>query len=143
MSEKLLAIALGVSLLNVVCGAPIAAGSRESKEAKHAKTMKDQIARVGTGPKARIAIRLRDKTDLRGYVSEAADDHFLMVDEKTSAATSVSYTQVAKVKVMPYVKSAIARDFSTGRIFKTAALGLGLAFSGVIAICLISKRCTE
>jgi hypothetical protein len=143
MSKRLFAIALAVSLLNVVCVAPIAAAQGESKEAKRARTMKSQIDRVGTGPKARIAIRLRDKTDLKGYVSEAADDHFVITDEKTSTTTTVTYVQVEKIKVMPFVKSAIQKDVSSGRIFKNAAIGLGLALTGVMVVCLISKRCVE
>ena len=143
MSKRLFAIALAVSLLNVVCVAPIAAAQGESKEAKRARIMKSQIDRVGTGPKARIEIRLRDKTDLKGYVSEAADDHFVITDEKTSTTTTVAYVQVEKVKIMPFVKSAIQKDVSSGRIFKNAAIGLGLALTGVMVVCLISKRCVE
>ena len=143
MSKRLFAMVLVVSLLNVVCVAPVAAASRESKEAKRARVVKSQIDRIGTGPKARIALRLRDKTDLKGYVSEAADDHFVITDEKTATTTTVSYTQVEKVKIMPFVKSAIAQDIHTGRVFKNGAIALGLALTGVMVFCLVSRRCAE
>lgn len=143
MKKRLLTITLVVSLLNVLCLAPVAAASREIKEAKRAKLVKSQITRIGTGPKARIAIRLRDKTELQGYVSEAADDHFVITDEKTNTATTVNYAQVEKIKLRPFVTSAMRRDFSSGRVFKNAAIGLGLVLTGVLVVCLISKRCEE
>lgn len=143
MRKRILAITLVASLLNVVCVAPVAAASREVKEAKRIKIVKTQIARIGTGPKSRIAIRLRDKTELKGYVSETTDDHFVLTDEKTNVATTVDYAQVEKIKLNPFVTSAMRHDFSSGRVFKNAAIGFGLVLTGVLVVCLISKRCED
>jgi hypothetical protein len=43
-------------------------------------------------------VKLRDKTKLKGYVSEAGQDSFVIVNEKTSATSTVSYEQVKQVK---------------------------------------------
>ena len=143
MKRRIVSITLVASLLNILCVAPVAAASREVKEAKRIKIVKTQIIRIGTGPKARIAIRLRDKTELKGYVSETTDDYFVITDETTNTATTVNYAQVEKIKLRPFVTSALRRDVSTGRVFKNAAIGMGLVLAGVFVICLVSKRCQE
>jgi len=43
-------------------------------------------------------IKLRDGKKLKGYVAQIADDHFVVVDVKTSAPTAVPYPQVKQVK---------------------------------------------
>jgi len=67
----------------------------------------------------------------------------VITDEETSATTTVTYAQVEKIKLRPFVTSALKRDVSTGRIFKDAAIGLGLALTGVMVICIVSKRCAD
>ncbi|HXT62958.1 MAG TPA: hypothetical protein VN696_07980 [Pyrinomonadaceae bacterium] len=54
--------------------------------------------KLGTGTAARVEVKLRDKTKLRGYVEQVADDHFVVVDEKTGATTTVAYPQVKQVQ---------------------------------------------
>ena len=56
------------------------------------------IAKLGTGSSARIEIELNDGTRLKGYVSENAEDHLVIVENKTGAATAVSYSQIKKVR---------------------------------------------
>jgi len=43
-------------------------------------------------------VKLRDKTKLKGYVSEAGEDSFVIVDEKTDATSTLAYAQVQQVK---------------------------------------------
>src|SRR5882762_7108083 len=143
MWKKIFTLVLTILLLNMFCVAPVAAGSRKTKEEKLVAKIRRMVARLGTGPKAGIEIKLRDKTELKGYVSEAADDHFVVTDEKTGSVTSVTYAQVDKIKLLPFVKTAFQRDVSTGRIFKNAAIAFGLLIAGVVVVCVVSKRCTE
>lgn len=73
--------------------------------------MKAAVAKLGTGSSARIEIKLSDGTRLNGYVAGTAEDHFVVVDDKTGVAREVSYPQVKKVKgnnLSTGVKSAIA-----------------------------------
>lgn len=58
---------------------------------------RDAVSKVGVGEKARVEVRLRDKSKLKGYVSEAGPDSFTVTD-KTGAARAVSYADVAQVK---------------------------------------------
>lgn len=56
------------------------------------------IASLGLGPDARIEVTLRDRTKIKGFLAEASDNHFTVIDEKTRAATKIAYSQVDKVK---------------------------------------------
>jgi len=56
------------------------------------------ILKLGTGAEARIAVKLRDKTTVKGYISEASDESFVVVDEKTGTTSRVTYSQVRQVK---------------------------------------------
>lgn len=55
------------------------------------------IAKIGTGKDARVEVKLRDNTKLKGYVSEAAVDTFTVIDSRTGAASVVAYADVAQV----------------------------------------------
>ena len=143
MRKKLFALALVISLLNMVYVVPVAAGSDQGKEAKQEAKMKDKVAKLGTGPKVRIEVKLRDKNHLKGYVSDKADDHFVVIDEETGNVTTVKYAEVDKIKSAPPVKPPIERGSSPHRIFKNAIIGLGLVLTGVMVVCVVSKRCQE
>ena len=98
MFRKVLSLAL-IGFLLVVTGlTPAYAGSREKKATRFAEKVKEGISKLGTGAEARIEVKLRDKTKLKGYVSEAGEDSFLIVDEKTGATSAVTYAQVKQVK---------------------------------------------
>ena len=71
---------------------------RTNREARLAESLKTEIARLGTGPDARIELKLHDGTKVKGYISEAQATEFKVVDSKTGAATTVPYPQVRKVK---------------------------------------------
>ena len=96
MFRRAMLVALSVSLLHV--GAQSAfAGSQRDDPGQTAK-VKAQVAKRGVGEKARIKVELRDKKEVKGYVSQAGDDAFVVADAKTGASTTVSYRDVAEVK---------------------------------------------
>ncbi len=85
MFKKVLSLVLVGFLLNVAGVSPAYAGSKEEKEARFAEKVKEGISRLGTGAEARVEVKLRDKTKLKGYVGEVGEDSFVIVDEKTGA----------------------------------------------------------
>jgi hypothetical protein len=97
MFKKILSLVLAGLLLSL-SGVSALAGSKEEKQARFAAKVRDGISKLGTGKEARIEVKLRDKTKLKGYVSEANDDSFVIVDEKTGATSTVTYPQVKQVK---------------------------------------------
>jgi hypothetical protein len=98
MFKKILSLALVGLLLNVSGGSLAYAGAKAGKEARFAEKVKEGVGKLGTGAEARIEVKLRDKTKLKGYVSEAGEDSFVMVDDKTGATSTVTYAQVKQVK---------------------------------------------
>jgi uncharacterized membrane protein len=98
MFKKGLCLVLVGFLLSVAGGRLAYAASKEEKDTRLAEKVKEGIGKIGTGPAAQIEVKLRDKTKLKGYVSEADEHSFVIVDEKTSATSRVDYAQVQQVK---------------------------------------------
>lgn len=118
---KITAVVLAALLLNLTCPSRALAGNSPEKEARFAQKVKTEIAKLGIGPDARVDLKLRDKTKLKGYISEVGDQSFAVVDDKTGSATAVTYPQVKQVK---------GNNLSTGA---KIAIGVGI-FLAVIVI---------
>jgi len=98
MLKKIVLLVVVGFLLNVTGVSLAYAGKKEEKEIRFAEKVKEGISKLGTGAEARIEVKLRDKRKLKGYVSEAGEDSFVVVDEKTRATSTVTYSQVKQVK---------------------------------------------
>jgi len=98
MFERVLCLVLVGFLLSVAGVRPAYAGSKEEKETRLAEKVKEGISKIGTGAAAHVEVKLRDKTKLKGYVSEVNEDSFVIADEKTNATSTVAYSQVQQVK---------------------------------------------
>src|SRR5689334_1248131 len=96
MLKKLCSVVLSALLLQAAAVPAFAATSAE-KEAKRADKVRTQLAKLGTGADARIKLVLRDKTKLKGYVSEAGADTFAVTDH-AGKTTTVGYSQVSKAQ---------------------------------------------
>jgi hypothetical protein len=84
-------------LVNMAGTLPAYADSKAEKEARFAEKVRQGVRRLGTGETARVEVRLRDKTKLNGYISEAGENNFVVVDA-SGASHTVAYPQVQKVK---------------------------------------------
>jgi hypothetical protein len=110
-------------LLLAVIVQPIAAQQPPTTE-----RIRIDVNRLGTGEKARAKITLKNGTKIKGYVSEARDENFVVRDRKTDAPTTIAYADVSKVERN--------RGHSTAR---NIAIGVGIgvgAFLAIIAITL-------
>lgn len=122
MFKKLLSLLLVTVLVQVASASP--SGGQADKEAKFTEKVRADILKRGIGPKARVRLKLRDKTELEGYVAEAGTDSFSVTDAKTGKTRNVEYRQVAAVS---------GRGMSAG---KKVAIGIGVAVGvlGVLAV---------
>ncbi|HEV3470903.1 MAG TPA: hypothetical protein VG148_16385 [Pyrinomonadaceae bacterium] len=130
MFRRILSVALVASLLSLAGAAPARAAGPKSeaeKEARFVEKLKQEVARLGAGPEARVEVRLKDRTKLKGYVSGADGEGFKVVDAKNGAETRVAYPQVRTVK---------GHNLSTGA---KVAIGLGAAVA-VLVILLIMEN---
>lgn len=149
MTKKLLALAIAALTINLMCMTAVAARPPQSekakptKEEKRAEKTKELIAKLGTGQEARIGVELLDGTNLEGYVSQADDDHFVVTKEKTGAVTTVMYSQVKKIKLLPTVKTLMKKELSSGRFFKRMAIAAGVAIGAIFVVCAATKGCVN
>ncbi len=98
MLKRVLSIALVGLLFNMITVSNLHAESKEEKKIRFVERVKDGISKLGTGAEARVEVSLRNKRKLKGYVSEAGEESFVIVDATSGAATTIAYPQVKKVK---------------------------------------------
>lgn len=97
MIKNILSMLLIVLVMNL--GVVTAfAETKAEKEAKFAEKVKANVIKLGTGTEAKIQVKLKDGTKLKGYVSQINENNFVVVDEKTGTATEVPYPQTKQVK---------------------------------------------
>ncbi len=105
-------------ILRANCLCPVKA----EKQARFAERVKESIVQLGVGEESYVTVKLRDKTKLAGYISEAREESFVVTNLRTSEATTVAYADVKKVK---------GHNLSTGA---KVAIGVGLIALAVMLI---------
>ncbi len=126
MFRKNICLLLSAVLITAFSLPTAQAASKEEKAAALMAKVRSGIAGLGTGPQARVQIKLRDKTKLNGFISEITDEHFTVTDLKNGRATQVAYPDVQSVK---------GNNLSTGaKIAIGAAIGAGVTLLVLWAI---------
>lgn len=130
MLNRLLAIMLvGMLVTLTTWSRPLHAQSiapSDTTDARIAKVRGD-VMRLGVGQKARVEVQLRDTTKVKGYIEDAREDSFTVVDTKNGSQQSLAYADVVKVK-------------KAGSGFSTRSwLILGGAVAGAVATWIIVK----
>jgi hypothetical protein len=131
MLRKILSLALVGLVLNVVSVGSVYADPTSEKQARFVAQLKQSLAKLGTGTDARVEVKLRDKTKLKGYLQAVGEDSFVVVDAKSGVATTVPYPQVKQVK---------GNNLSTG-----AKIAIGVAIGAAVVLLLFFRRyaCNE
>ncbi len=96
MFRRYLSLALVGFLLNLTFYSTAMANTQN--DAELAEKVKANIAKLGTGRDAKVEIKLKDGTKLKGYVSQIKDSGFFVLNEKTLTNTEIQYLQVKQVK---------------------------------------------
>ena len=87
--------------------------------------VKSKVEKAGEGEKPKVRVKMRDGAELRGHVSNIAQDSFTSTDTRTNKSISVSYVEVASVK---------GRGLSAGvKVAIVAGVGIGIVVA-VVAI---------
>jgi hypothetical protein len=125
MYNRILAISLTGLLLCAVVSVPSAsARTKPEKQARLTEKVKAGISKLGTGRDSLVAVKLRNKQVLVGYISEAKDTSFVVSDPKTGTDSPVAYTDVTQVK---------GHNLGTG-----AKIGIGIAIGAGIALIVLA-----
>ena len=121
MLKKLFSVALVMLLCHAGDGLlvrNVGAGQGGTVEDK----VKAEVAKRGTGRKAKVTVKLKDKTELKGYISNASGDSFTLSDSKTGQIRTLAYSDVAEVK-------------KQGGLSLAAKIGIGVGVTvGVLAL---------
>lgn len=122
MFKKYLTLFLSILIINLSLGASVFAGTKGNKTAENAEKVKTRILKLGTGTDARIEVKLRDNTKLKGYVSEIKENSFVVIDDKTGNASEVPYPNAKQIK---------GNNLSTG---VKIVIGVGIVLAVIILI---------
>jgi hypothetical protein len=96
--KKTIAVGIAGILISMALGIEsIYARTKEGKDVESEK-IRAGIYKLGIGKDARVVVKLRDKTELQGYISEVSEDFFTVTDLKTEASSVVAYPNVRQVK---------------------------------------------
>jgi hypothetical protein len=98
MFRKLLSLALTSLLISPIAFVSAAAQTQTSAEQQQVGQIRIKVIRLGTGKQARVEVRLKDGSRLKGYIGAINEDHFTVIDSKHGTVSSVSYAQVQQLK---------------------------------------------
>ena len=130
MLKRTLAIVLSEMLLSLTFASP-QARSQTAEDALAVSKTRSEVLRLGVGNSARVEVKLRDNTKLKGYISEAGQESFTVTDSKSGASQTVAYSDVTSVK-----KPGGGISSKTWIIIGAAAAGAVITFVAVKpAIC--------
>ena len=120
MIKRSVLLVVSNALVLFLCAGTCLASSKEEKEAELAADVKSGITKLGTGSAARVEVKLRNKTKIKGYVQEIAEEHFVVVEDRTGVSTTIAYPQVKQVK---------GNNLSTGAKFAIFVLIMSVIFA--------------
>ena len=122
MLKRLVSLGIAALLLHAADVMPPPSLARTTQGEQKAARVKADVAKRGTGEKARVVVKLQDGSKLKGYVSQAGDDSFTLTDTKSGQTRTLSYSDVAQVK-------------KPGGLPLGAKIGIGMgALVGVLAL---------
>ncbi len=89
--------------------------------------IKADVQKHGTGEKARVKVTLRDKTQIKGSISQIEDSSFSITDTKAGGTKSISYADVERIQGAGLSKGAkIAIGVGVGVAVAVVAFGIAL-----------------
>jgi hypothetical protein len=74
------------------------AQAQTARHAEFAAKARATAAKIGVGQSAKVEVKLRDQSRIKGYISEVQQDSFTVVERDTGAGRSVAYSDVTEVK---------------------------------------------
>ena len=127
--KNMAALVLAGLVINFACLTSVSAQQQLTKEEKQAIKIRKQVTKLERHDDP-VTVRLRDGDKVKGYISDVADDHFVITSSKGSQPVVVHYANV--------------RDIGVG-LGSTAKVALGIAgvFVAIIGLCAVTHRCQE
>ena len=119
----------------------VAQQTTTDKDLKRVQEIKKVVFRARTVADNQVEVRLKNKTQLVGSVSEVADDHFVLKTGLNGVSSTLTYDQVDRVKIK---NVSAGRDSSSAdHILRKVTFVAALAFGTLLVGCLISRGCVQ
>jgi hypothetical protein len=74
------------------------AGAQSLGDQQATEKLRTKVLKIGVGMNARVQVKLRDNTQLNGYISDAGQDSFTVVEKQTGSSKTISYADTLSVK---------------------------------------------
>jgi len=128
--------------MNAIPFSQVAAQQKvQGKDSKHAEKIKKAVSDAGPTLDRGVVVKLKDTTEVRGFIRDIADDHFV-VKSNSGALYSISYGQVEKFKANK--RDVGGRDFMTRpSSAKKVVAGFAIGIGVIVLACAVSRRCAE
>lgn len=91
----------------------------QNAEPEAAEKIKIKVAKIGVGGKL-TEVKFKDKTKVKGYITEIREDSFVLVSRKNGASTNISYDKVKDVQTI------LATPRKVGLIVAAGLLAFGI-----------------
>jgi hypothetical protein len=85
-------------VLSLLLAPSVTAQTNKLTESERVAQLKTKLAKLGTGKKARVEIKLSDNTNRTGYLSQVNENSFVLTDAKTGQNAEFAYNNIAAVK---------------------------------------------
>jgi hypothetical protein len=72
--------------------------AKDTRETPQSAKVKAEVQKRGIGEKSRVKVRLRNKEDVKGYISKTEDASFDVTDKNTGQSTTIPYADVERVQ---------------------------------------------
>ncbi len=97
MLRRTFALMLPAFLLGSTMGfkSVSAQSGRDSATAENARVA---VQKLGQGRDAKVEVKLRDNSKVKGYISATAEDSFVITDLRTGSSQTVAYADTLQVK---------------------------------------------
>ena len=94
---------LSISLAMAVMGRPIGSGigwakGKAEDPVAAAEIIKANVAKLGLGRKSEVTVKLHNKTQIKGHVTEAGDHSFSITESKSGELKTVAYSEVKEIR---------------------------------------------
>jgi hypothetical protein len=97
MLRTLLSFVLVGLLMLGLNTAPVMA-AQENDDAKAVDNLRLKVAKLGVGEKARLTVRMKDGTKIKGFIAQAGTDDFSVRDGHTGDPRIILYRDVARIE---------------------------------------------
>ena len=94
-------------------------------ESEQAAKAKSEVQKRGIGERSRVKVTLRNKTEVKGYISQIDTNSFDVTDKKSGQSTTIPYEDAMKIRTngMSIVaKVAIGAAVVAGTVIGMAAI---------------------